>query len=154
MNMTFEVDSRELQAAFKRAPEVITSKLDVWIKRTALNTERAVKQNIPPNIDTGRLQSSVQTRFSTLQAEVRPTAKYAYYVHQGRKPGGKLPPIGPKDSLTRWATKRGIPPFLVARAIARKGTKANPFMEKAYKQVKPTADFEMNRILNDIVGAI
>lgn len=35
---------------------------------------------------------------------------------------GKFPPFGPGTPLAAWADAKGIPPFLVARKIAREGT--------------------------------
>lgn len=40
----------------------------------------------------------------------------------GRGPG-KFPPFAKGTPLARWAESKGIPPFLVARKIAREGTK-------------------------------
>ena len=43
--------------------------------------------------------------------------KYALYVERGTRP--HWPPIA---AITGWAERHGIPPFLVARAIAKHGT--------------------------------
>lgn len=40
---------------------------------------------------------------------------------EGRGPG-KFPPFSKGTPLARWAKSKGIPPFLVARKIAREGT--------------------------------
>lgn len=40
----------------------------------------------------------------------------------GRGPG-KFPPFAKGTPLAKWADSKGIPPFLVARKIAREGTK-------------------------------
>lgn len=41
-------------------------------------------------------------------------------VEAGSRP--HWPPWGPGSALAAWANRKGIPPFLVARAIARRGT--------------------------------
>ncbi|MBD2370957.1 MULTISPECIES: hypothetical protein [Leptolyngbya] len=46
---------------------------------------------------------------------------YGLLALEGRAPG-KFPPYGDTSHLARWAKVRGIPPFLVARKIAREGT--------------------------------
>lgn len=56
-----------------------------------------------------------------------PGRQYGIYVEKGTKPHWV-----PRAALERWASQRGIPVFLVQRAIARKGTKAQPFMMPAF----------------------
>lgn len=60
---------------------------------------------------------------------------YAKDVHDGRKPG-KWPPI---KAIAAWAKRKGIdaPPFVIARAIARKGTKAQPYLADAMTETEP-----------------
>jgi hypothetical protein len=58
--------------------------------------------------------------------------RYGGAVEFGRRPG-KMPPVEP---LERWAAiKLGTPGigFVIARKIARQGTKAQPFVEPAFK---------------------
>lgn len=154
MNFIIETDTRELRAAFHRAPIVVKTKLEGWIYKTSMRTERAAKQHIVPNVDTGQAQSSIHTRLGPLRAEVKPTAKHSLWIHQGRRPGGKLPPFGEGSALNSWARRKGINPFVVARSIARKGVKANPFMDKAYKEVRPAAERDGRDVLNEIVRGI
>jgi hypothetical protein len=153
MNVSIEVDTRALRQAMEQAPAKVKLGLNTWIRTTALMTEREAKIDVPPNVDTGQLQSSIHTMFGDLTATVKPTAKHAIFVHEGRRPG-KMPPFQEGTQLNRWATKKGMNPFLVARCIGRKGTKKNPFMDKAYRTVKPTAEREAQLMLTNIVRSI
>lgn len=153
MNLTIDVDHKALETAMKRSPITIKGKVETWIYRTALMTEREAKRQVPPNVDTGRLESSIHTNLGVMRATVKPQAKYAMYVHEGRRPG-KMPPFQPGSDLNTWATKRGMNPFLVARSIGRKGTKGNPFMDKAFKIVRPRAQRDAQILLGDIVRAL
>lgn len=153
MQIAIHVDERQLTKAFKRAPIIVTTELSRWINRTAARTERIEKMELADNTDTGRLQSSVTSNFGILKAEVRPTAEHAIYVHEGRRPG-KFPPFGERSSLGSWARRRGIEPFVVARAIAKRGIKKDPFADKTYRQVKPYAEKDAKDTLNDIVRKI
>lgn len=154
MIVSVQVDSRALEAAFRAAPALMTRKTTKWINRTALMAEREAKQELSDNTDTGRLQSSVRTAFGILKAEVKPTAQHAIYVHEGRRPGSRMPPFGERTSLGSWARRKGIEPFVVARAIARKGIEADKYMDKAYRTVKPKAEREASELLNEIVREI
>lgn len=153
MNISVDIDTSQLRQAFSKAPIVVGGKINVWVHKTAFMTEREVKQQIPPNVDTGQLQNSVHVIPGNMRAEVKPMSKHAIYVHEGRRPGS-MPPSGEGTQLNRWATKRGLNPFLVARSIGRKGTKANPFMDNAYRIVKPRAERDAKILLDGIVRGI
>lgn len=59
------------------------------------------------------------------------TAGHAVFVHEGTRP--HWPPF---QAVARWAARHGFPgPFLVARAIALKGTKGTPFLWNALNEV-------------------
>lgn len=76
--------------------------------------------------DTGRMASSIIPSFMPFKAEISPHTKYAIYVHQGTSPHWV-----PIAALAPWARRHGINPYAVQRSIAKKGTKANPFMDRA-----------------------
>lgn len=76
--------------------------------------------------DNGDLRSGyrldrARVRRNEFVATFKNTAPNSLYRERGRPPG-KFPPYGETSSLARWAKKRGIPPYLVARKIARQGT--------------------------------
>lgn len=71
---------------------------------------------------TGELKGGWDVRVSRLSVTVLNTSDAALFRIRGRGPG-KFPPFGEGSPLARWAALKGIPPFLVARSIARKGTK-------------------------------
>lgn len=79
--------------------------------------------------DTRRLMGSitreVQGEGAVLTGRVGPSLGYGLFVERGRRPG-KFPPI---SAIQGWARRHGIPPFLVARAIARRGTRPQPFVQ-------------------------
>lgn len=100
-----------------------------FLNRWAIATERQAKANAPVGV-TGNLRRSLthdvdSGEFPT-SARVGTNTTYAPYVHEGTRP--HWPPIA---AITPWARKKGIPPYLVARSIARKGTKAQPFLRDA-----------------------
>ena len=67
-----------------------------------------------------------------VQAVSSKNAPYPIFVHEGTKP--HFPPI---EAIRGWAERHGIPPFALAMSIARKGTKANPWLERTVKKVLP-----------------
>ena len=85
---------------------------------------------------------------------VASTQLYAPIVERGRQPG-KFPPIGPIELWVR--RKLGIDPgkskgvaFVIARSIARKGTKGAAMFYKGFVRGRPV----LERLANQIGGTI
>lgn len=153
MIVSIDIDSKQLEEAFRKAPAKVTAGLSLWIEKTSFKMEREAKIEAANVLDTGQTQSSISTNIFGLKGQVKPTTKHAIFAHNGRKPG-RMPPFKEGTALARWANKHGIPPFLLARSIGRKGTKGYKFMDKAFKTVKPSAENEARKTLDSIVGSI
>ena len=54
------------------------------------------------------------------------------------------------QSLKAWAEKKGLNPFAVAKSIAKKGTKANPFFQTAVGSVEDRVNQEFDKALENI----
>jgi hypothetical protein len=156
MNLQIEIDSKALTAALAKSPAKVKAGLNIWIKRTAISTEREAKLSLKRSTSrgaSGKTLNSIMTFPSYLKTTVKPTTKAAYFVHQGRK-AGRMPPAGRGSDLEGWSRRMGLNSFAVARGIAKHGTKGHPFMDEAYAKVKPTADTEAKLILEEIVRSI
>lgn len=111
-----------------------------WMLETAADaTERLDAGR--PGTDRGETRQSIGTdgptlNGSVLEGQVQATSRHALYVHDGRRPGGKMPPI---DRLQPWVERKlGVGPdrsrsvaFLVGRKIKRRGITGNPFLRDA-----------------------
>lgn len=86
-----------------------------------------------PRGATGKLAKSIHQLVTEVAATIGPDhkLKYALYVEKGTKP--HMPPV---DAIQAWAEQKGLNPWAVAKSIAKKGTKANPFVERTYKGSK------------------
>ncbi len=100
------------------------------VGRALLNEGRILtneaKQACP--VDEGRLRSSIAASLvptaQGLAVEVGSPLEYAAYVETGTRP--HFPPI---IAVSGWTRRHGGgSPFLVARAIAQRGTKANRYL--------------------------
>lgn len=126
---------RELQASFDKAPDEIRRVLHTAVKQSGDVIRKDARKNAgtPPIVNTGELSRNIQNKTVGLTSTVDVSGsakKYGYVVEGGRRPGS-FPPVAP---IERWAkTKLGKPGlgFVIARKIARKGTKAQPFMKPA-----------------------
>lgn len=59
-----------------------------------------------------------------------------FWVERGRRPG-RMPPI---EAIRGWAQQRGLVPFLVARAIGRRGIRPRPFLAPAFAKQRRAID--------------
>lgn len=66
-----------------------------------------------------------------VQAVSAKGAPYPIFVHEGTKP--HFPPV---QAITGWAERHGWDPFALAVHISRKGTKANPWLERTMNKIQ------------------
>jgi len=113
------------------------------VNKATFNTAADAKLNVKGNssISTGLLINSIESRFNKLKnvGTVIVGAAYGGYLEFGRKAGG-FPPLAP---LMTWVKKKGIAKdakevksiaFLIARSIAKNGTKPRPYLIPAWKK--------------------
>lgn len=101
--------------------EKFRSQIKGAIEDTALELGSDLQQASPEGA-TGDLKRGWDVQIkSDLSLQITNSADNALFRIRGRK-SGKLPPWGPGSELAAWAEKYDIPPFLLARAIARSGT--------------------------------
>lgn len=115
------------------------------IREQTNDTRRMARQWAPRF--SGRLRRDIRVFRSRrrLTGRVKSTAPHAFLVSHGRR-AGKMPSVDPARAsnprsaqrLRDWAQAHGIHPFVLARAIARKGTVAQPFMAQAESAAKLT----------------
>lgn len=124
----------KLRMFFATAPDRTSKELTRARNQSAVTVERAAKQEAP--IDQGILRSSIRSTFQQFGVIVEPHSKYALAVHEGSKP--HWPPIkqftGRDEALDKWVRRHGMDEsavFPIALSISQKGTKPNPFMQRA-----------------------
>lgn len=136
--------------AVLRTSNLIVKPLRTFMEAALFTVEAAAKPLIPR--DTGYLGRSLQTRITGMEGTLGTNAPHALYVHGGppfTKARSKphWPPIA---AVTPWARRHGMNPYLVARSIARKGTKLVPFLKLAVDQSKPAISSLARKLANDI----
>jgi hypothetical protein len=126
-----------IAAAIAKSPETVLPEIDKALGRGAIELADAIKQGAPKGA-TSTLTNSVQIRESYLQRTIVFGAKYANYVHEGTKGGGR-PPLA---DMLAWIRLKRITPrdpsmsvsslaHLLRWRIAQHGIKANPFAQRA-----------------------
>lgn len=89
----------------------------------------------------GGIHYNIQQTGNGLQSTIRPSEaadKYAAAVEYGSRP--HWPPI---DALEGWASRHGIPAFLVARKIAMEGTEPRYFWRDTFEDLNKEVDSQL-----------
>jgi hypothetical protein len=121
----------KLQAGVAAGPATLAAEVRGAMTAGSLLIEGAARGLAPK--DTGRLAGSITHQISgggaNLQSKIGPSVAYGLYVEKGRR-AGKQPPIG---AISGWAARKGINPYVLARAIGRRGTRPRPYMLPAFQ---------------------
>jgi hypothetical protein len=143
---------QQFAARLAAAPADLDSRLRVAMTTSLLMVERDARRTVAQ--DTRRLSGSITHRITgtgrTLEGRVGPSVQYGRFVEFGRRPG-RMPP-GP--ALVGWVRRHSELRFArrtadreaellrrawaLARAIDRRGIRAQPFLRPAYQRNQPT----------------
>jgi HK97 gp10 family phage protein len=129
------VEGGEQLVRLLKDPEFVRGPLRNFLAKAGAVTELAMKEQAP--VDTGRLRASIVPVLFATRVTIGPTVNYAPFVEFGTRP--HWPPQG---ALQPWARRHGFPvgplgDFLVRRAIALRGTKAQPFVGPGIRKALP-----------------
>lgn len=155
MRITMELRGR---AELARAMKDAQAQLRTGLRQLTSQTAHAVKadaQVIAPEFS-GALRRGITVTTSPrgTVATVRAQVPHAAAVLKGRRAGARMPP---KAALVEWARQHGVDPklvFVLARAIARKGIKARPFFDEAWRRHRPGFDMALKSVVDRVVRSV
>ncbi len=126
---------------------LIGEPLTDFLNRVTIAGQSLAREEAP--VDTGRLANSINAEVDRASipgwGQFGPNVDYARAVHDGSRP--HWPPIAP---LIRWGQRHGVNPYALQRAIARRGTKPNPFLDRAWKRLQPLVPGFLGQLGRDI----
>jgi HK97 gp10 family phage protein len=137
----------------KRGDTYVTGELQRAMNESSATIKTRMEMAAPKS--EGNLLRSIRRDLFPMSASIYPTVEYAKFVESGTRPHW-VPRAEwqPGGSIYRWAIKHGIPPYLVARAIARKGTRAQPFVQKTFEATKEGAEKYFDEALKRITASL
>lgn len=148
------IGAKELDEAFRRAPQTVARELSRAIGRTAFKVEATAKEKAP--IDKGNLRGSITTEGPSVighdvQAKVGTNIGYARYQEEGTGIyGPSRQPIRPKNaSVLAW--KSGGK-WHYARQV--RGVRPVRFFKKAREEARPFLTEQMRGALTNIVSEL
>jgi len=148
MSLTLNVSGLDkLTSMLEQAPEVAIKHANASIVAIVNLVEVNVKKEAP--IDTKKLHNRWTKAFKPLEGTLTSQMPYAGAVQFGTPPHKVS-----IEEITPWAERKGIPPFLVARSIAKKGTKANPFFTRGLDNSVERANIIIKGTINNIVNEL
>jgi len=124
------------------------------VRSMMTNSVNRVKENVVERTPraSGELRGSFRTKVAfgllPLWAKVFSTSDHAIFVEKGTKPHWTN--WRPGSPLYAWARRKGITPFLVARAIAQRGTEGAHMMEEGLKASMSYIRSQERRMARDI----
>lgn len=139
--ISISIDVSRVKAALERAKPVVENAVDVWLARGAEEVAREAKKQAPKAFST--LINSIRAeRLGPMHYQVSEGMNYGPAVEEGTQPHFPNP-----DALRPWVERvlgvRGKEAddkaWMIARAISRRGTRAQPYMQ-------PAADAKRSRL--------
>lgn len=136
--MEFSIDFRELEHALKTVwPDRIRDRSRSAMQESVGYLQGEVQKRTPVDQGIGRGSVFTELRGNSmpeLRGIVATAQAYMTVVERGRRPGGRFPPRGPIQAWAGRVLGDASLWFVVARAIARRGTKGHfMFRDAAYK---------------------
>lgn len=137
MRIDARIDADRVRRAFRRAPRLMTDRVDRAVGRAAEELAREARSNAPKAQSI--LANSIKAdKLAPMDYLVGPHVQHGVPVELGRQPGGRMPPV---QSLLDWLKVKGVrgldggepreAAWAIARKIQRAGTPAQPFMAPA-----------------------
>lgn len=136
-----------------RYPAISEKYVNRAIQRSLIRIQDKAKVNAPFGT-TGQLKNNWNLRTGRFQGSLSSNAQSGGYYYGTAVEFGTKPHFPPVDKLTLWAKRKGMNPYVLAKSISRKGTKANPFFSKSIKSSESDIDKEFERALDDILKEI
>jgi hypothetical protein len=126
----------KVRAALLKSPEIVARHVNIAIHQ-ALNVDlRNAKQKTTP-VDLSNLIGTWDVKFSNLRGEMGPRPHWTSV-----------------KNLEGWAKRHGMNPYALQRSIAKKGTKANPFLKEAIDIAQPSINKRFDTALSNSLKEI
>ncbi len=158
VDVNLKIDNGKLLAALSQAPRALHKNVSRAIQNIIQHIARSARINAPKANST-LAQSIIPRLITPLHGEVTPGVNYAASVETGTGiygPTGRASGVSPPlADIMQWIQVKRIQPdnpameqrdlaFVIARSIAEKGTRAQPYMGPAAKSHQRTAQKSIN----------
>lgn len=138
----------KLITAMEKTPAIAEEYVGKAISRSLIRVLTEEKKAAPFGVS-GNLRDNWNINVGRFEGRLTSMSPYAAAVNYGTGPHHVSP-----TQLAPWAAKKGLNPFAVAKSIAKKGTRANPFFDKAVANAEDGVNKEFETAGADIIKAL
>ena len=138
----------KLIVQIERYPQISEKYVNNAINRSLVRILGQEKQQAPVGVS-ANLRDNWKVDIGRFQGSLKSMAPYGMAVHQGTAPH-----YVSGETLKAWAARKGLNPWAVAKSIAKKGTKANPFLQRSIQVENENINNEFSNALNAILKEV
>ncbi|MCW7553653.1 HK97 gp10 family phage protein [Endozoicomonas gorgoniicola] len=151
---------RQFRKALEQTPGTLFNQLKRMVTRGGSEAARELKRSAPKAHST--LVNSIRSiRDADLSAIAAPNTDYAQFVNDGTGSGG-APSL---QAIKDWIRVKGITPnnpnhdlddlaYMISRSIARKGTRAQPFVDNTADKLTPRINQLMQQAVRNSLAEV
>lgn len=133
----------KLKKIAEQYPGTSKKYIEAAIQHSLVRIYGEEKREAPFGIS-GNLRDNWRLQITDFAGTLTANAPYAAGVNNGTRPHAVS-----VTAITPWALKHGINPWALAKSIEKKGTKANPFFNRAVDRAEPGIKIEFQTALDD-----
>lgn len=149
--MKIEINGlNELLKIAEKFPSVSEKHINFAIQRSLIRIQDGAKRNAPFGTS-GQLRNNWDISTGRFTGALKSNAQSNGFYYGSAVEFGTRPHFPPVSALNMWAKKKGINPYVLARSISRKGTKANPFFQSAIDSQQDNVNKEFDNALSAII---
>jgi HK97 gp10 family phage protein len=133
------MNSTAVEAALTEAAAAFPMYVNSWLVKAATLTKEEMESRVNQGIGAAMgqgIKNNITATYGPGNVFVGPNSNvpYAIYLEKGTEP--HRPPMHADSALAQWCEMKGLNIYAIAQSIAKKGTKAHPFVEPTYEVVK------------------
>lgn len=152
MSVTIEIKGLDkLMKMADKYPAIAEKHVNKAINRSLIMVMDDAKRNAPFGVS-GNLKQNWNLRMGRFEGSLSSGANSNGFYYGSAVEYGTRPHFPPISALSLWSRRKGLNPFVIARSISQKGTKANPFFSRAVKGRKGDIDAEFSKALTNIIN--
>ena len=149
MSITLNVKGLDkLIKTAEKYPQIAEKFINKAINLSLVRVLGQEKQTAPFGVS-GALRDNWKIEMNRFEGRLYSLSQYAMDVEKGTSPH-----YVSIEEITPWANKKGIPAWVVQRAIRLHGTKANPFFQKAVDAAESGVNLEFKNAMKSIKDAL
>lgn len=132
-------------------PSASEKHINKAIQNSLIRIQDQAKREAPFGVS-GNLRQNWQISLGRFTGRLTSKAQNQGYNYGVAVEYGTRPHYVSAKKLARWGNRKGINPYALANSIAKKGTKANPFLQRSKDKQESNVNKEFDKALENIIN--